>query len=604
MSTITHASYFGTKLSKCVVFIITSVLILTLSLSFTSHTHADPASDTKSLDALLPLVGGSLVESGRSNWTEATAELNQFEGQWKMIRKDTTEAKAIDKGLSDAKAALQHQDAALSNSTLSSLAKQVNTYVDQQQQAGSSREHAVTSAKTLLKLVQQTSTDLTEHKSEQALNSYKLLTGRWKTVESPIRQDNFSVYSQLENKLSVIRISLQAEPARLDQASKNLAELSTLLQDYISGKLSSNVTPDTNTTGRKLSDALVILKKVQSSIAAGQAATASDTMAEFITLWPSVEGEVSISSPTLYNSTENQMAEVQGYLISSPPNLKQANEVIGGMIQSLAPLTATTSYTAWDAALVLLREGLEAILVLAALLAFVKRSDNKRARGYVWAGASTGLVLSGVLALILTYTISQAASGSARELIEGITGIVAVIMMLTIGHWLHSKANTKAWNQYISDQVGGAIARGSHWSLFALAGIAILREGSETAIFYIGMAPAIDPVQFAIGIIGALAALIVLAFFIIYFSARLPLRPFFLTATILIYYLVLRFIGESIHSLQIAGKISAHSESWLPAIRSLGAYPTLETYAAQIIVLLFIVWTLTRKKPTSQSATA
>ncbi|MNE85778.1 Ferrous iron permease EfeU precursor [compost metagenome] len=65
-----------------------------------------------------------------------------------------------------------------------------------------------------------------------------------------------------------------------------------------------------------------------------------------------------------------------------------------------------------------------------------------------------------------------------------------------------------------------------------------------------------------------------------------------LVASLLIYYLVIRFMGESIHALQIGGLLPAHSQPWLPTISWIGAYPTLETFIPQLILLVFIIWQL------------
>lgn len=131
------------------------------------------------------------------------------------------------------------------------------------------------------------------------------------------------------------------------------------------------------------------------------------------------------------------------------------------MITALEPLANTTSYTAWDAVVILLREGLEAISVLVALLAYVKRTGNKLARKYIWTGLISGLLGSGLLALVLTYTLSQASSGNTRECIEGITRLVAVVMMIIVANWLHHKSNIANWNAYIHKQVEEALLTGN-----------------------------------------------------------------------------------------------------------------------------------------------
>ena len=107
-------------------------------------------------------------------------------------------------------------------------------------------------------------------------------------------------------------------------------------------------------------------------------------------------------------------------------------------------------------------------------------------------------------------------------------------------------------------RVGGAIAAGSMWSLFLLSFLAVLREGAETVVFYIGIAPAIPLLSLVAGILGAFALLVIIGFLIIRFSVRLPLHYFFLVATVLIYYLAFKIAGQSIHSLQLVGILPTH----------------------------------------------
>lgn len=547
--------------------------------------------DETSLKKLLPLVGGALVEAGAQNWEKASTELLQFETLWNGVSTPVSAdtAKDIKENLANAKGALQQQNQEEANTSLSALAKKVNQYVEdnvEKAEAPSGKE----AAKLLLSMAKNTLAPLEQNDVKGAQNRYKEILAKWKKIEGPIRSGHFAVYSDVERHMSLIRIALQAQPAKAEQAVSELNTMLDLLQDYIDGKLDDTAASSSpGADGKSLSDALILLRNANQAIQDQNATEASNQLSEFIILWPSVEGEVSISSATIYTDTENKMTAAQSYLLSSPPNLIKAQELISKMLSNLEPLAERTAYTAWDAGLILIREGLEAILVLAALLAFVKRANNRAARNYVWAGAGIGLLISGALAAVLTYVISQAVSGSTRELIEGIVGLLAVLMMLTVGHFLHSKSSAQAWNNYLTKQVGGALQRGSLWSLFALSGLAIVREGAETAVFYIGMAPSIEPMQFIIGISGALIALIILGFCIIKFSVKLPIRPFMLTATLLIYYLVIRFMGESLHSLQIAGLLPAHSSSWLPSISWIGAFPTWETTAAQLVLLLFVL---------------
>lgn len=558
------------------------------------------------VNQLLTIVGSALVDAGQKKWSDANAELNQFASGWSQL--DTSalpqQAADVNAALASAQQALQTAESQPDavTSALGKLARAVNTYAEAQQKGtgtsalssastkGAPSAEGQKAVQTILPLAEATLQKINTADWSAAQSSYKQIVAAWPNVENAIRADNFTVYSQLETTMSMIRVALQAEPPRADQAKQQTQKLIDLFHEYTSGQIANSAPAQGNV---HLSDAVSLLQQAQSSIGQQQAEQASTQMQQFITMWPLVEGEVQISSSSTYTAVENEMAEAQGYLVSTPPNWNAASTTVQTMLDQLTPITAKTSYTFWDAAVILLREGLEAILVLAALLAYAKRSGSRQAGAWIWGGAFAGLALSGMIAAIFVYAFAQmATSGSTRELIEGITGLVAVVLMLSVGNWLHQKANLQNWNQYIEGQISGALARGSLFSLAAVSGLAILREGAETAIFYVGMAPAIALSQLLLGIGLALVILIVIAVLIIRFSVKLPVRPFFLTATVLIYYLVFRFLGESIHALQVSAYLPAHTISGMPSVSWLGVYPTWETLIPQMIVLVFLLWRL------------
>lgn len=559
----------------------------------------------KQLDSLLPPVGSALVEAGQGKLTEATEDVAEFRQLWddastlvpeQNADQVATAASVVSDALSKAEQALSGKDSDAAKKALADLARATNQYIEAFQGAEESSDAGRKAAQRLLPDARKSLSSMEQGDWTQAELAYKRIVTAWKGTEAPIRQDHFGVYSQLEKDISLVRIAMQAEPRKEEQATARMQELVTLLTDYSAGTLKEGEVEDTSASSgvSSLSDLLKLLVQIEQQIQEGDTTSAGAGLEQFIVSWPLVEGKVQISSPASYTAIENEMAEASGYVVSNPPNTAKATEVVARMINRLEPLTVTTSYTAWDAALILLREGLEAILVLSALLAYAKKSGETAARRWIWAGAGSGLLLSAALAVVLSLTLAVASSGSTREMIEGYTGLAAVVLMLTVGHWMHSKSNTRSWNSYVQRQVGGALARGSLWSLFAVAGLAILREGAETAIFYIGMAPSIETSQMLIGMGVALLILIVLAVAIIQFSVRLPVRWFFLTATLLIYYLVFRFLGESIHSLQVSAALGAHVVPSLPTIGWLGMYPTWETFIPQLVVLVFMIFNLIR----------
>ncbi|WP_082198555.1 FTR1 family protein [Bacillus sp. FJAT-26390] len=565
-------------------FSVVFLLIMVSSSGLHAYAEGDQAAE---LDRLLPLVGSALVEVGQGKWEEAAAHVEEAAAKWKQLEPAASkEAAAVDSALAGAAKALSGSadDSDAAKASLSSLAKAFNKYVKSLQPETpqlTGQEAAVN----MLPLTEQLLASVQAGDWEKAKADYLQLNASWPKVEPAVRADNSSVYGGMETKMSMLRIAVQAEPPRAEQAKTEAAALIQLINDYRDGKVAAAP----KDSGLTITDQVEILNQALRDVQQGHFPEASGQMEAFIMQWPAVEGTVRLRSATLYNSIEISMAEVGGYLLSDPPAAGKAEELIGKMLGQLEPMMQETRYTAWDAGMILLREGLEAILVLAALLAYLQRTGNHDKRKWVWSGVWVGLLLSGIMAFVLTYAIAQIAAGSMREAIEGIAGLLSVVLMLTVGNWLHKKSNMNNWNQYIDKQMGSALARGSLWSLFAVSGLAIFREGAETTIFYVGMAPSIDSLQLALGFGVTFVLLLALGFAIIKFSSKLPIRPFFLVASALIYYLVIRFLGESIHSLQVSGWVSSHTAAGLPTIGALGVYPTWETTLPQLAVLAYII---------------
>ncbi|GLX66272.1 FTR1 family iron permease [Paenibacillus glycanilyticus] len=560
------------------------------SIGLIQTVSAAEANSSGQLDKLLPLVGGALAAAGEGDWQDAKEHIRQASESWEQLK---TQTKA---DTSDVTAALAHATEALeqaadqpdeSKAALSALAKAVNTFVKSEKTAENPALSGKEAAAGLLPLAEKLHSSIQSGQWEMANAVYKQINDSWPPIEKSIRGDNFTVYGKLETSMSMIRIALQAEPPRAEDADTHTAAFIAIIQDYKDGKIAAAATGGSNEL--TIADLIATLNQASGDIEAGRYEEADSQMQSFISNWPAVEGQVQIRSAAAYQDIEIKMTDVSKYLLAATPSPDRAEAVIEQIRSQLQPMTSVAKYTAWDAGMILLREGLEAILVLAALLAYLKRTNNQSKNVWVWSGVWTGLLLSLGLAVLLTTVIAEATAGSAREAMEGITGLVSVLLMLSVGNWLHKKSNLQAWNKYIDDRMGSALAKGSLWSLFIVSGLAILREGAETTIFYVGMAGSIDPVQMIIGIAVTFLLLLLIGFAIIRFSAKLPIRPFFLTASALIYYLVVRFLGESIHSLQVASWLPAHSSESLATIGFLGVYPTWETTIPQLLVLVAIL---------------
>ncbi|MDE3074455.1 MAG: FTR1 family protein, partial [Chloroflexota bacterium] len=326
------------------------------------------------------------------------------------------------------------------------------------------------------------------------------------------------------------------------------------------------------------------LGTAQARIAANDPAGAAVEMKAFIVGWGGVEGPVATKAPDTYSATENKMAQAYALLTSKPPDTVQAAKLIGDIKTGLLPFAqAPVRYTIFDAAIILLREGFEALLVVAALLAFLKKSGNEAKRGWIWSGSAAGLGLSVVIAVVVNVAFA-AAAGSSRELLEGVTGLVAAGMLIWMMFWLHSKANISAWNRYVSQSAGRALATNSLISLASIAFLAVLREGAETVLFYVGIAPAISSRDLFAGLAAGATALALVAVLMLVVGVRIPIRPFFLATSALIFFLAFKFVGFGVHSLQVSGRVTAHTAG-IPAIGFLGIFPTWETTVMQLALL-------------------
>ncbi|MGA2642196.1 MAG: FTR1 family protein [Spirochaetia bacterium] len=416
-----------------------------------------------------------------------------------------------------------------------------------------------------------------------ALGVFKSFEALWSPIEDSVRAGNPGLYARIEVAAARAEAAMEAAPPDTARAGQALSDLARAAEEY--GRTAAG--PPAARTG-SVESLGTLLAQVRDSLATARFDQASDLMESFVGLWPIVETDVKSRSPAIYSRLEAEMTRVSSLILSGPGSRPAAMNVLEVMLGQIEQLRVSAGYTAWDAGFILLREGMEALLVLAALLAMLKKTPAGNAPLWVWAGAGSGLLLSAGLALVLSLLISAAGAAATREVLEGAVGLASVILMMSVGAWLHRRANLKAWSGYMQSRAGRAIAAGGTWSLFALALFAVLREGAETVILLVGIESGIGPVQLFAGVGVALVLLVLIGFLVIRFSARLPLHYFFLVATILIYYLAFKIAGESIHSLQVAGIIPSHYAERLPAVGPLGMSQTWETFALQAIVLALV----------------
>ncbi|MGP1349738.1 MAG: FTR1 family iron permease [Stomatobaculum sp.] len=245
-----------------------------------------------------------------------------------------------------------------------------------------------------------------------------------------------------------------------------------------------------------------------------------------------------------------------------------------------------------------LREGLEAILVIAAIIAYLVKTDNRKYLRSVYAGALLGVLFSAVLALlfnVLAANIGEAESGMGQEIFEGLTMFLAVIVLFYVSNWMLSKSETEVWSKYIRDKVEQSITKGSMYTLSFSAFLAVSREGAELILFFQGMRSNIanNPGMLWGGLVVAALILAVVYVAITRLSIRLPLKPFFTFTSWLMFLLCISFIGKGVYELQEADVIGRTIITAMNGftMELFGIYDRYETLIPQVILLVITVIT-------------
>jgi high-affinity iron transporter len=305
-----------------------------------------------------------------------------------------------------------------------------------------------------------------------------------------------------------------------------------------------------------------------------------------------VEAALSARDATLLAQVEKQMAELRSAIDrrESPAEVEQritALDTLFGQVEvALAPDKASAVSTFVGAATILLREGLEALLIVVAMLAFL----NKGGRGEMTRPVHYGWI-SALMAGVLTWWAATeliTVSGATRELTEGFGSVLAALVLLFVGVWMHGKAQADEWQRYIRDKLGDAVTSGSAWFLFLLAFVAVYREIFETILFYVALAAEGNVGALVAGALSGAAVLAVIAVAMLKFSQRLPIGKFFAYSSALVAVLAVVLAGKGVAALQEAGLIGVTPIDG-PRVPVLGLFPTSQGVLAQLATLIVLL---------------
>lgn len=267
----------------------------------------------------------------------------------------------------------------------------------------------------------------------------------------------------------------------------------------------------------------------------------------------------------------------------------QAAEVDKLLVDALnltANTTANTTTIFLGAFTILVREGLEALLVIVALLAFLNKAGRQELLPYVHAGWVAALVAGGGTWAVAHYLVDI--SGASRELTEGLSALFAAMILLAVGLWMHQKSTGNRWQAYLKEKMSTALSRKSAWFLFVLAFISVYREVFETILFYAALWQEDLKIWLLSGIGAAVVVLALIAWGMLRTSRRLPIATFFAASSALIAILAVVLTGKGVSALQEAGWVAV-SLAPFPHIDLLGISPTWQTSLSQLAVVVLLV---------------
>lgn len=307
-----------------------------------------------------------------------------------------------------------------------------------------------------------------------------------------------------------------------------------------------------------------------------------------------VEASLNMADGDLRKTIEDQMTAYRNLLRAGVP-VSEVEAHAGSLHTLLASAASSmeSSHLSATAALVssffiIVREGLESLLVVAVILTFLVRAERRDALPYVHFGWISALVLGGITWFVASYLISI--SGASREITEGLAALAASVILLYVGFWLHDKAHAGRWREFVGKHLEHALSRGTLWALAGVSFLAVYREAFETVLFYQALwqqaAGAESAVLSGLGL--GCAVLALMGWLIFRFGSRLPVGPFFAWSSVMLVALGIMFAGHGVAGLQEAGWLPVDPVSFFQ-MPALGVYANRQALLLQGILLALVV---------------
>lgn len=239
--------------------------------------------------------------------------------------------------------------------------------------------------------------------------------------------------------------------------------------------------------------------------------------------------------------------------------------------------------TASQAFAILFREGLEALLVVSALAAFLRKAGATDRLPTLYAGAGAAIVASFAMAWVFVAFFE----GVHNDLIEAAVIGLAAVLLLSMSGWLFVRQDPRVWQADLDRMAGRALGTGTAMSLAAIAFLAVFREGAETILFLIALAASAG--GWSGSLFGGLAAAILVlgAVFVAmqWLAVRLPLRPIFLATSAFLFVIGIKLIGDAIQELQEQVVVPVHTDGVPDIVSTIGFNASWEALGLQATVV-------------------
>lgn len=447
----------------------------------------------------------------------------------------------------------------------------------------------------------------------------------------PFKKDGEKSFKSKFSQNILLKLSWQ------DLADKRLAELRTFLQDFypeknpsdLEDKLALMRTLDFNLSdlaflkadklashNRSSSLEYLLLTKSKLSEAVnhlnqGDFGSISHKILDaYLEGFENFEREIKILNPTKLKELEHDFMELRSLASKDPKNqallshLKNLDFKLSELETFMNKKKEKRGFLFFpdlmSSATIILREGVEAFLIVIALLSLIQNLGMRKAK--VWIHAAWILaIISGFITYYFIHKVFQI-SGANRELLEAIWTGIAVLMLFYTGFWLLSQSNSIKWTQFVKGGSKEELSQGNLFAFFSLAFIAVYREAAETVLFYQALlSTASHRSSVVIGFFVGVLLLLTLCLGILYYNIKIPMNKFFKLTSGLMFLLSFILMGKAVYELIEANYVTHTPWNFIPQFEALGLYPFRETTLAQCLLLLttgILLWRFRRKQKT------